>query len=61
VASEMNVRIVDITGKMLEERNFDNFQNSEMSFDVATYSNGIYMVQVTTEEGTTTRKFVVQH
>lgn len=61
VADDVNIRVMDVTGKTLEERNFNNIQSQELNFEVGSYSNGIYTVQVTTKEGTKTRKFVVQH
>jgi len=61
IADQMTVRVMDVAGKVLEVNEFDHVQSHQMTLQTGRFANGIYTVQVTTEKGTTTRKFVVQH
>jgi len=59
-SSSANIFVADISGRVLETREFDNLQNGTYTFDVENYTNGMYMVRLVTEEGSRTLKFSVQ-
>lgn len=52
------LRLRTVDGKELMARTYDTFQ--EATVDVATFPNGIYMLELRTEQGVSTRKVVVQ-
>ncbi len=59
-ASDVTVEVLDMTGKVLETvidaANVTGMQNS--SVNIADYAAGMYMVNITTNEGSIQRKFV---
>ena len=52
------LQLRDLTGKLLSET---TVQRNENVLNTAEYPNGIYLLNVITETGTTTEKLVVQH
>lgn len=59
VASEVEVRILDFTGRMVSNRTLDNVQKGRFSFDVSNLANGTYFMSINTPEGFRSRKFQV--
>lgn len=53
------VRIVDMAGRTILQRDYPNIQQEILSFNVSEFPAGTYFMQVTTAEGTGTKKFVV--
>ncbi len=51
--------IADMSGKVILMREYDNVQRETFNFDVSNYPAGTYLLRVGTEEGTKTRKFVI--
>ena len=60
-ASRATVRVFDMMGRVIETRNFANLTSEQVQFDVSQYANGTYTLHLTTEEGISTQKFVVNH
>ena len=59
--SRATVRVFDMMGRVIETRNFANLTSEQVQFDVSQYANGTYTLHLTTEEGISTQKFVVNH
>lgn len=58
-AKEAEVRIMDLTGKILNVRQLENVQRDNQQFDVSDLSAGTYLMQVTTPTGVGVKRFVV--
>jgi hypothetical protein len=56
---ELTVRLVDVTGRVLETRNAGNTMSEEMRFDVSNLAEGVYLMQITADGQTATKRFVV--
>jgi hypothetical protein len=59
-ASDVTVEVVDITGKVVYAVNNGTQVAGDytVSFDAAGYSNGVYYVNITSNESTVTKKFI---
>ncbi|HKK75677.1 MAG TPA: PA domain-containing protein [Saprospiraceae bacterium] len=53
------VRLMDLAGRTLLQRDYQNVQKEFLSFNVSELPGGTYFIQVTTADGTGTKKFVV--
>lgn len=53
------VRLIDLAGRTLLQRDYQNVQKEFLSFNVSELPGGTYFIQVTTADGTGTKKFVV--
>lgn len=58
-AQTATVRLFDISGKMLQQFQYDNVQKDRYQYRVNNLSSGTYFLQVITEEGAGTQKFTV--
>jgi hypothetical protein len=58
VQSAVQLRVMGIDGRQLLQREYDVFLTE--SIDLSAYGSGIYLVQLRTERGITTRKVVVE-
>lgn len=58
-AGNLNVRVMDITGKVMMERQYSQTKKDKIELNVKQLAAGTYNVQLTSENGTTTRRFVV--
>jgi hypothetical protein len=56
-----NILMMDMTGKIMQVKEYDNLANGTYNFDVSSYPNGIYMARLVTADGSRTIKFTVQH
>jgi hypothetical protein len=56
---DLTVRIVDVTGRVLDTRNAGNTMSEQMRFDVSNFAQGVYFMQITANGQTTTQRFVV--
>jgi hypothetical protein len=56
---DLTVRIVDVTGRVLDTRNTGNTMSEEMRFDVSNFAQGVYFMQITANGQTATQRFVV--
>jgi hypothetical protein len=61
MAQEVDVRIYDFTGRMVNNRRLENVQNGGFGFDVSQLANGTYFMAIHTPEGFRSKKFQVQH
>ncbi len=55
------VRIMDVAGKLILEDRVNNLQSLTRQYNLSTFANGTYFLQVRTATGVGTQKFVVQH
>lgn len=58
---DIELNIVSVDGKVISSQAFVNTQNVNTTFDVASVENGVYFMIISTENGMSTRKFVVSH
>lgn len=54
------VRLFDISGRMLQQWNYDNVQKERFEYKLNNLSSGTYFIQLITEEGAGTKKFIVR-
>ena len=59
IAGKLDIRVMDITGKVILERQYSQVKKDKIEFNVKAWAAGTYHVQLTTENGTTSRRFVV--
>ncbi len=57
----VTVSLIDRTGRFVSTQTLKNFQSGQLTFNVRALPPGAYLVQVSTNEGTTMRKVVVSH
>lgn len=58
----INLKIIDITGKIIERRNIEVLQGANnLDLNVENLSNGLYLLQLAKGEKTMIQRFVVQH
>ena len=57
----VNIRILDMSGRLLVERYYNNFQKENLEFDVSQFASGTYFVHLVSEAGMRAERFVVQH
>jgi len=60
VAQTATIRMLDMTGKLLNQWQFDNVQQDRYQFRVNNLASGTYFLQVITDAGAGTKKFVVK-
>lgn len=60
VSEQVNVRIMDNTGRMLLERNYENLSTEQLSYDLSQYPSGAYFMHVRTDDGVKTERFILQ-
>jgi len=59
MAANLSIRVMDVAGKVMMERQYSQVKKDKIEFNVKQLPAGTYNVQLTTENGTTTRRFVV--
>ncbi|MFN4257126.1 MAG: T9SS type A sorting domain-containing protein, partial [Saprospiraceae bacterium] len=55
------VRMLDWTGRVVSLETRRNIQNETFTFDTANLPSGVYMMWISTEEGTAVKKVAVCH
>ena len=55
---EVSIQVIDITGKVVYTTQLQNVTETNVKVPVASFSNGLYVVKVTTDAGIITRNFV---
>ena len=60
-AQDIEIKLYTVSGKMVDARSFTNVKDVNASFNTADLNNGVYLMQITTDKGTSTQKFVVSH
>jgi len=58
-ASEVDVSILDFTGRQVSSRTLDHVQKGRFAFDVSKLPNGTYFMSINTPEGFRSKKFQV--
>lgn len=58
---QVNIRILDINGRLILDQPYDNVKNEMLQFDVSNYASGTYFLHFITEIGVRTERFIVQH
>ncbi len=58
-AQSATVRIFDMAGKLMQQRQYDNVQQERFQYNINNLSSGTYFIQLITEEGAGTKKFIV--
>ncbi len=58
-ANQATLRVFDISGRMIQQRIYDNVQKENFQYDFSNLSAGTYFIQLITAEGIGTKKFVV--
>lgn len=58
-AQTATVRLFDLSGRMLQQWNYDNIQKERLEYNVNSLSSGTYFLQIITEAGAGTKKFNV--
>ncbi len=56
-----NVTIAEMSGRVIRIDEIENAQQENLQYDVSRFPSGTYLIRVATEEGTSTKQFVVQH
>jgi hypothetical protein len=57
---QVNLRVTDITGRMIFSENIAGMEQTSWTRNVSHLANGTYMITVTTPNGVTTERFMVQ-
>ena len=58
---EATIRIFDLNGRMLIEKNYKNLNNETLSFDVSNFISGSYFLQFISKTSVKAERFIVQH
>lgn len=58
---DVELAIYGVDGKIVEARSFSNATDVNTTFNTNDLNNGVYILKITTDEGTSTQKFVVSH
>ncbi len=58
VSENVNLQVVDIQGKIVMTQNFANVKADKLQLNIANLNTGIYVVNIRTEEGFTSARFV---
>ena len=59
--ANVNIRILDIHGRLMTNQEFDDIQNEMIEFDLNNFASGAYFLHFITEKGVRTERFIVQH
>ena len=58
VSENVNLQVVDIQGRIVMTQNFANVKANKLQLDVANLNTGVYVINIRTEEGFTSARFV---
>ncbi len=58
-AVDLTVKVIDVTGRVLETRNAGNTTSEMMRFDVSNLAEGVYFMQIIANGQTATQRFVI--
>ena len=58
--SPVIIKMMDATGRILQERRFEKAQTEQFQLEVAQYPVGTYLVNITSDEGVKTKRFTIQ-
>lgn len=60
-SEKVSLEIMDVSGNKINTYNFSNIKNDRLSVDVSTLNSGMYLMNIRTEAGMTSKKFSVIH
>ena len=58
VSDNVNLQVVDIQGRVVMTQNFTNVKTDKLQLNVANLNTGVYVINIRTEEGFTSARFV---
>jgi len=58
VSDNVNLQVVDIQGRVVMTQNFTNVKTDKLQLNVANLNIGVYVINIRTEEGFTSARFV---
>jgi len=58
--TDANFIIADINGRVLEFKSQKGILKESFDFNVRSYAPGTYLMRISTDEGTKTKKFIIQ-
>ena len=61
VMDEVQMQVIDASGRVMENRVLDGVQNDTYELNVSNYANGAYFLNIQTDAGSRSMRFVVQH
>ncbi|MEM1216105.1 MAG: T9SS type A sorting domain-containing protein, partial [Bacteroidota bacterium] len=60
-ASDVKLTVLDIKGRILEQRELAGIQSTRLTLDTKDYPSGEYLIRVSTQDGVANRRVTVQH
>jgi len=60
-AEDVRLTIIAVDGKVITSKTFNNAETVTTSFDVSALNNGVYFMEIRTENAMTSKKFMVNH
>jgi len=57
----LQISLVDITGRTLSTKVFENYSKGSLQFDINDYPNGVYFINIQADEATITQKIIVSN
>lgn len=61
LSSNVNVELINAAGERVMSQNYPNIFKDRLEVNVSAVSNGIYIMNIRTEEGLSSKKIVIQH
>lgn len=58
ISNNVNLQVVDIQGKVVLTQNFTNVKSDKLQLNVANLNTGVYVINIRTEEGFTSARFI---
>lgn len=55
------IKIYDLNGRVLTERSLENIKYEKINFDLTKFATGTYFLQLVSDAGIRTERFIVQH
>lgn len=61
VSPAVNIELINAAGQRVLSQNFQNVRRNRLELDLNAVANGVYMMNIRTEDGLSSKKLVVQH
>lgn len=58
---DLQISLVDMTGRTLHEKSFENYAKGKLQFDLNDYANGVYFIHIKADERVANRKIIVSN
>jgi hypothetical protein len=59
LSEKVTIEVMDFSGNLLRKNSYSNIQNDRLTIDVTEFASGMYLVNIRTEDGMTSRKITV--